>query len=151
MNYFKHDTAIVGKKAQVGEGTRIWAFVNVMDGARVGKNCNICDCCFIEGGVSVVDNVTIKNGVAVFEGVTLEDGVFVGPNAVFVNDRHPKSRNPGWKLERSLVRRGASIGANATIMCGVTIGENAVIGAGTVVVKDVPARATVVGNPARQI
>ena len=151
MNYFKHDTAIVGKKAQVGEGTRIWAFVNVMDGARVGKNCNICDCCFIEGGVSVGDNVTIKNGVAVFEGVTLEDGVFVGPNAVFVNDRHPKSRNPGWKLERSLVRRGASIGANATIMCGVTIGENAVIGAGTVVVKDVPARATVVGNPARQI
>jgi UDP-2-acetamido-3-amino-2,3-dideoxy-glucuronate N-acetyltransferase len=149
MSYFKHDTALVGEKARIGDGTRIWAFVNVQDGAAVGKGCNVCDCCFIEKGVIIGDNVTIKNGVSVFEGVTLEDGVFVGPNAVFINDRHPKSRQPGWKLERTVVKRGASIGANATVMCGVTIGENAVVGAGAVVLKDVPPGVTVIGNPAR--
>jgi acetyltransferase-like isoleucine patch superfamily enzyme len=151
MNYSKHETAIVGAGAKIGEGTRVWAFVNVQDGAVIGKGCNICDCSFIEKGVVIGDNVTIKNGVSVFEGVTLEDGVFVGPNAVFINDRHPKSRSPGWKLERTLVRRGASIGANATIMCGITIGEDAIIGAGAVVLKDVPARAKMVGNPARPL
>ena len=151
MNYFKHPTALVGAKAQIGDGTRVWAFVNIQDGAVVGKGCNVCDHCFVEEGVAIGDNVTIKNGVSVFEGVTLEDGVFVGPHAVFVNDRYPKSRNSNWKLERTVVRRGASIGANATIMCGITIGEDAIIGAGAVVLKDVPARAKMVGNPARPL
>jgi UDP-2-acetamido-3-amino-2,3-dideoxy-glucuronate N-acetyltransferase len=151
MNYFKHETALIAPKAHIGEGTRIWAFVNVQDGAVIGKGCNVCDHCFIEKGVTIGDNVTVKNGVSVFEGVTLEDGVFVGPNAVFINDRHPKSRQPDWKLERTLVRRGATIGANATIMCGVVIGQDAVIGAGAVVLKDVPAGVTVAGNPAQPL
>jgi acetyltransferase-like isoleucine patch superfamily enzyme len=151
MNYFKHDSALVGAKAQIGDGTRIWAFVNILDGAVVGRNCNICDCSFIEKGVVLGDNVTIKNGVSVFEGVTLEDGVFVGPNAVFINDRFPRSRNPGWRLEKTRIRKGATIGANATILCGVTVGEYAVIGAGSVVLKDIPAHAIVVGNPARRV
>ena len=151
MNYFKHETALVDSGARIGEGTRIWAFVNVQNGVLIGKNCNICDHCFIEKGVVVGDNVTVKNGVSVYDGVTLEDSVFVGPNATFVNDRRPRSRNPHWKLEKALVKKGATIGANATIMCGVTIGAYAIVGAGAVVVKDVPAHAILVGNPARQI
>lgn len=151
MSYFKHDTAIVAADVKIGEGTRLWAFVNVQSGAVVGKNCNICDRCFVEKGAVVGDNVTVKNGVSVFEGVVLEDGVFVGPNATFVNDRHPRSRKPDWKLEGVKVRRGASIGANATILCGVTVGAYALVGAGAVVVRDVPDHAIVVGNPAKQI
>lgn len=151
MSYTKHDTAIVAPDVPIGEGTRIWAFVNVQKGAVIGKNCNICDRCFIEKGAVVGDQVTIKNGVSVFEGVILEDGVFVGPNATFVNDRHPRSRKPDWKLEGVKVCRGASIGANATILCGVTVGTYALVGAGAVVVEDVPAHAVMVGNPARQI
>jgi acetyltransferase-like isoleucine patch superfamily enzyme len=150
MNYFRHPTAIVGERASVGEGTRLWAFVNIQDGARVGERCNICDCSFIEKGVCIGDDVTVKNGVALYEGVTLEDRVFVGPNVAFVNDRRPRSRNSGWKLEPTIVRTGASLGANATIMCGVEIGAYAVVGAGSVVLKDVAPHAVVVGNPARQ-
>lgn len=151
MNYFKHSTALIDSGARIGEGTRIWAFVNVQDRVVIGRNCNICDHCFIEKGVVIGDDVTIKNGVSVYEGITLESGVFVGPNATFVNDRHPRSRRADWRMEKSLVRKGATIGANATILCGVTVGSYAVIGAGAVVLKDVPAHAVVVGNPARQI
>jgi acetyltransferase-like isoleucine patch superfamily enzyme len=150
MGYFKHPTALVGEKAIIGEGTRVWAFVNVMDGAFIGQNCNICDHCYIEGKVVIGNNVTIKNTVPVYDGIVLEDNVFVGPNATFVNDRRPRSRKAEWKLERTTVSKGASIGANATVMCGVTIGEYAVVGAGCVVIKDVPPYAVVVGNPARQ-
>ncbi|MBF0569773.1 MAG: N-acetyltransferase [Candidatus Omnitrophica bacterium] len=151
MNYFKHDTALVATGARIGEGTRVWAFVNIQDGVVIGRNGNICDCCFVEKNVVIGDNVTVKNGVSVFEGVTLEDDVFVGPNATFINDRHPRSRRADWKMEKTLVRKGAAIGANATVMCGITIGAFAVIGAGAVVLKDVPAHAMVVGNPARQV
>ena len=151
MSYFRHPTALVGEKAVIGEGTRVWAFVNIMDGASIGAHCNICDHCYVEGKVVVGNNVTVKNNVPLFNGVAIEDGVFVGPNATFVNDRRPRSRSAGWTLERTLIRKGASIGANATVMCGVTVGEYAVIGAGCVVVKDVPPHAVVVGNPARQV
>ncbi len=151
MNYFKHPTALVGEKAVIGEGSRVWAFVNVMDGARIGANCNICDHCYIEGNVQIGNDVTIKNNVPVYDGVVIEDGVFVGPNATFVNDRYPRSRSADWKIERTIVRKGASIGANATVLCGVTIGEYAVVGAGSVVLKDVPQHTVVVGNPARQV
>ena len=151
MSYFSHPTALVGEKAVVGEGTRVWAFVNIMDGANIGRNCNICDHCYVEGKVVVGDNVTVKNNVPLYDGVVIEDGVFVGPNATFVNDRRPRSRSAGWTLERTLIRKGASVGANATVMCGVTVGEYAVIGAGCVVVKDVPPHAIVVGNPARKV
>ncbi|MEI6437475.1 MAG: acyltransferase [Candidatus Omnitrophota bacterium] len=151
MSYFKHPTALVGDKARVGDGTRVWAFVNIMDGASIGTDCNICDHCYVEGQVRIGNNVTVKNNVPVFDGVTLEDNVFVGPNATFVNDRLPRSRSTGWKLERTTVRKGASIGANATVMCGITIGEYAVVGAGCVVLKDVPPHTVVVGNPARSV
>jgi len=151
MSYFKHPTALVGEKAVIGDGTRVWAFVNIMDGARLGRNCNICDHCFIEGTVVIGDNVTIKNNVPVYDGVVIEEGVFVGPNATFVNDRYPRSRSEGWKLESTVIRKGATIGANATVLCGITVGECAVVGAGSVVVKDVPPHAVVVGNPARHV
>ena len=150
MAYFKHENALVAKDAVIGEGTRIWAFSNVQSGAVIGKNCNICDCCFIEGGAVIGDDVTIKNGVSVYEGVTLEDGVFVGPNVTFVNDRYPKSRKP-WTMEPITVRKGASLGANSTILCGITIGEGALVGAGSVVVRDVAAHTIVLGNPARKV
>jgi acetyltransferase-like isoleucine patch superfamily enzyme len=151
MSYFRHPTALVGSAAAIGEGTRIWAFTNIMDGARIGRNCNICDHCYIEGQVVLGDNVTIKNNVPLYDGVVIQDGVFVGPNATFVNDRYPRSRRKDWKLEHTLVCAGASIGANATVMCGVTVGECAVVGAGAVVVRDVPAYTVVAGNPARTV
>ncbi len=151
MNYSKHPTALVGRNAVIGNGTRVWAFVNIMDGATIGEDCNICDHCFIETGAMIGHRVTIKNGVSIYDGVILEEGVFVGPNATFVNDRHPRSRCQNWKKEIVRVKKGATIGANATVMCGVTIGEYALIGAGAVVLKDVPAFTAVAGNPARVI
>lgn len=152
MSYFKHEKALVHPGAVVGEGTRVWAFANVLEGAKVGSHCNICDGCFIEKGAVIGNHVTLKNHVAVWDGVTLEDDVFVGAGTAFINDRNPKShRTDAWKLEKTLVKKGASIGANATILCGVTIGAGAVVGAGSVVTRDVPARATVVGNPAKEL
>ena len=152
MNYFKHKQALVHPKASVGEGTRIWAFTNVLEGAVVGSQCNICDHCFIEGGGVLGDHVTLKNGVAIFSGVTLQDDVFVGAGTAFINDRYPRSnRKDAWTLEKTVVKKGATIGANATILCGVTVGEYAVVGAGAVVVKDVPAYTIVVGNPAKKV
>jgi acetyltransferase-like isoleucine patch superfamily enzyme len=150
---FVHAQALC-ESSDVGGGTRIWAFAHVMVGARIGAGCNVGDHAFVEGGAAIGDNVTIKNNVLVWNGVTLEDDVFAGPNVVFTNDRNPRA---GFKkpVERylvpTMVRRGASIGANSTILCGVTIGESAFVGAGSVVVRDVPARAVVVGNPARQV
>lgn len=155
---FVHPTAL-NESDCVGAGTRIWAFAHVMKGAVVGARCNIGDHAFIETGAVLGDGVTIKNGVCIWEGVTLEDYVFVGPNAVFTNDLWPRSpRNPvacsryadkGW-LVRTRVSMGASIGANATILCGVKIGRYALIGAGAVVTKDVLAHALMLGFPARR-
>ena len=152
MNYFKHEKALVHPGAVIGEGTRVWAFANILEGAKVGSQCNICDGCFIEKGAVIGDHVTLKNQVAVWDGVTIEDDVFVGAGTAFINDRNPRShRKDVWVLEKTLVKKGASIGANATIMCCITIGEHAVVGAGSVVTKDVPANTTVVGNPARPV
>jgi UDP-2-acetamido-3-amino-2,3-dideoxy-glucuronate N-acetyltransferase len=136
---------------QVGAGTHIWQYVVVLAGAVIGRDCNICAHCFIENRVVVGDRVTVKNGVQLWDGITLEDDVFVGPNATFTNDKLPRSGHHEVTLARTLVRRGASIGANATILPGLTIGEGAMVGAGAVVTKDVPPRAVVVGNPARII
>ncbi|MBF0512345.1 MAG: N-acetyltransferase [Candidatus Omnitrophica bacterium] len=152
MSFFKHERALVHPEAKIGKDTRIWANANVQEGASIGDHCNICDGCYVERGVVVGNDVTVKNGVALFEGVTLEDDVFVGANAVFINDRNPRShRTDAWVLEKTLVQKGATLGANATIMCGVTIGSYAVVGAGAVVLHDVGAHHIVVGNPARKI
>jgi UDP-2-acetamido-3-amino-2,3-dideoxy-glucuronate N-acetyltransferase len=149
MNFFKHERAIVHPMSKIGEGTRIWANANIMGGAIIGTNCNICDNCFVEKGAVLGNHVTLKNGVCVFEGVYLEDDVFVGAGATFINDRYPRSnRQDEWTLEKTFVKKGATIGANSTLMCGITIGEYAVIGAGAVVTKSVPAYTIVVGNPA---
>ncbi len=150
MSFFLHDKALC-ESDHVGEGTRIWAFAHVLAGARIGLSCNICDHVFIEGGTTIGDRVTVKNNALIFSGVILEDDVFVGPNAVFTNDRNPRApemQSSGWTMVGTVVRRGASIGANATIVCGATIGAHAMVGAGAVVVSDVAPYALVVGNPA---
>ena len=133
----------------VGEGTRIWAFAHVLPRARIGKGCNICDGVFVENDVSVGDNVTVKCGVQLWDGLSLEDDVFVGPNATFANDRFPRSKVYPEAFLKTVVRKGASIGANATILPGVEIGPGAMIGAGAVVTRNVPPNAIVVGNPGR--
>jgi UDP-2-acetamido-3-amino-2,3-dideoxy-glucuronate N-acetyltransferase len=147
MGYYKHDQALV-ESDSIGDGTRIWAFAHVLPGAHIGADCNICDHTFIENDVVIGDRSTIKCGVQLWDGVTVEDDVFIGPNATFTNDLMPRSRQHPDKYLRTIVRKGASIGANATIL-PVTIGENAMVGAGAVVTHDVPANAIVVGNPAR--
>ena len=147
---FIHTHALVESR-DIGEGTRVWAFAHILPDARIGKECNICDGVFIENDVVVGDRVTVKCGVQLWDGVTLEDDVFVGPNATFTNDPFPRSRQRPDAFARTLVRRGASIGANATILPGIVIGQNALVGAGSVVTRDVPPYAVVVGNPARII
>ncbi|HEY7438852.1 MAG TPA: acyltransferase [Acidimicrobiia bacterium] len=138
---------------QVGPRTRVWAFAHVLPGAVVGADCNVCDGAFIEGGAIVGNGVTVKNAVLIWDRVTIEDDVFLGPNMVFTNDLVPRAavKRPPEDFLPTLVRRGASIGANATIVCGTTIGSFAFVGAGGVVVRDVPDHALVVGNPARRI
>lgn len=148
LAYFRHETAIV-ESTSVGAGTRVWAYVHVLPGATIGNDCNLCDQVFIENDVWIGDRVTIKCGVQIWDGITLEDDVFVGPNATFSNDPFPRSRQKPEQFARTLVRKGASIGANATILPGLTIGERAMVGAGAVVTRDVPPLAIVTGNPAR--
>lgn len=136
---------------QIGAESNVWQFVVILAGARIGAHCNICSQCFIENDVVVGDRVTVKCGVQLWDGITIEDDVFVGPNATFSNDIMPRSKQYPQAYARTLVRRGASIGANATILPGVTIGAGAMVGAGAVVTQDVPDHAVVVGNPARII
>jgi UDP-2-acetamido-3-amino-2,3-dideoxy-glucuronate N-acetyltransferase len=152
-----HPAAIV-ESDRIGAGTRIWAFSHVLEGSSIGDDCNIGDHCYIESGAIVGDRVTIKNSVAVWDGVVLEDGVFVGPAVTFMNDKRPRSpRLPearhvyadgGW-LERTLVRRGATLGGGAVILPGITIGEFGFVAAGALVTRDVPPHALVAGHPAR--
>lgn len=134
----------------IGENTNIWQYCVVMPGACIGSNCNICAFVFIENDVRIGNGVTVKSGVQIWDGILIEDNVFIGPNVTFTNDRHPRSKNPDWKLERITVKRGASIGANSTILPGIIIGEGAMIGAGSVVTKDVPAGELWYGNPAKK-
>lgn len=150
MNFFVHEKAICQSKS-IGEGTRIWAFAHVLPGAKIGAGCNVCDHVFIENDVTIGQNVTIKCGVQIWDGITLEDNVFVGPNATFTNDINPRSKVYPEAFLRTVVEKGASIGANATILPGIRIGRNAMVGAGAVVTRSVPANAIVVGNPARII
>ena len=147
-DFFVHPQGLCESR-RVGAGTRVWAFAHVLPGAVLGRDCNICDHTFIENDVVVGDRVTIKCGVQLWDGVRLEDDVFVGPNATFTNDNFPRSKQRPAEFSKTLVSRGASIGANATILPGVSIGQNAMVGAGAVVTHDVPPNAIVVGNPAR--
>lgn len=133
----------------VPETTNIWQFCVIFPNCKIGEYCNICANVLVENDVVIGNHCTIKSGVQLWDGVTLEDSVCIGPNVTFTNDRHPKSQNKDFVLERILVKRGASIGANATILPGVVIGEGAMVGAGSVVTKNVPAGELWMGNPAR--
>jgi UDP-2-acetamido-3-amino-2,3-dideoxy-glucuronate N-acetyltransferase len=146
--YFRHPQALV-ETEHIGRDTRVWAFVHILPGARIGSECNLCDHVFIENEVVVGDRVTVKSGVQLWDGVTLEDDVFIGPNVTFTNDPAPRSRRPPERWPQLTIRKGASIGANATLLPGITVGQYAMVGAGAVVTRSVPPHAVVVGNPAR--
>lgn len=148
MSVLIHPSADVASKI-IGRGTRIWQFVVVLAGARIGEDCNVCSHCFIENDVVVGDRVTIKSGVQLWDGLRVGDDVFIGPNATFTNDKHPRSRNTEFVRLTTVIENGASIGAGAVLLPGIRIGANAVVAAGAVVTHDVPANACVVGNPAR--
>ena len=148
LTYSVHPTALV-ESEHIGPGTRIWAFVHVLPKAEIGRDCNIGDHCFIEGGVKIGDRVVIKNGVSIWAGVILEDLVFVGPNAVFTNDLTPRAKLFREDNFVTLVKEGASIGANASLRCGITVGRWAMVGMGSVVTEDVRDFALVYGVPAR--
>jgi acetyltransferase-like isoleucine patch superfamily enzyme len=147
-DYFVHSHALC-ETSQIGRGTRIWAFTHVLPQAKIGEDCNVCDHVFIENDVVIGDRVTIKCGVQIWDGISIADDVFIGPNATFTNDRFPRSKVYPESFDRTVICKGASLGANCTILPGITIGENAMIGAGAVVTRSVPANVTVVGNPAR--
>lgn len=143
-----HPQSLVEPGARIGSGTRVWAFAHILPGAQIGDDCNICDHVFVENDVVVGNRVTIKCGVQLWDGLRVEDDVFIGPNATFTNDRFPRSKQYPAKYANTVVRTGASVGANATILPGITIGRGAMVGAGAVVTRDVPVNAIVVGNPA---
>lgn len=145
---FVHPQALVETRS-VGAATRIWAFVHVLEGAVIGRNCNIGDHCFIEGDVVIGDDVVVKNGVSIWAGVRIENGAFIGPNVVFTNVLWPRAKIFPDRWQETLVKQGASIGANATIICGTQIGRFAMVGAGSLVSRPVPDFGLVVGNPAR--
>ena len=152
MNYQAHDTAVIDEGASIGAGTKIWHFSHIMPGAVLGEGCNIGQNVVVSPGVVLGANVKVQNNVSIYEGVTCDDDVFLGPSCVFTNVTNPRSAvNRRGQYTRTHVGRGASIGANATIVCGHDIGPYAFIGAGAVVTKNVPAHALVVGNPARQM
>ncbi|WP_353331926.1 acyltransferase [Bacteroides sedimenti] len=150
-SYFVHQTAVVDSGCQIGEGTKIWHFSHLMTGCKLGKGCNIGQNVVISPQVVLGNNVKVQNNVSVYTGVTCEDDVFLGPSCVFTNVINPRSFiNRKEEFRKTLVKRGATIGANATIVCGNSIGEYAMIGAGAVVTKEVSAYALVMGNPAHQ-
>jgi acetyltransferase-like isoleucine patch superfamily enzyme len=145
-NTFIHSSAIVDTKT-IGEGTHVWAWVHIMPDAQIGRNCNIGEHTFIENKVIIGNDCVIKNGVAVWNGISIEDKVFIGPYVVFTNDKYPRSKE-SWEIHATLIKKGASIGAGAIILCGIEIGEYAMIAAGSVVTKSVAPFTLVLGNPA---
>ncbi len=149
-DFFVHSHAIVEQGVQIGAGTRIWAWAHVLWDVKIGRDCNLCDHTFVENGVILGDRVTVKCNVAIWEGITIEDDVFIGPSVVFTNDKFPRSKRYPVEYAKTYIEKGASIGANATIL-PVRIGTYAMVGAGAVVTKDVPPYAIVVGNPARVV
>jgi UDP-2-acetamido-3-amino-2,3-dideoxy-glucuronate N-acetyltransferase len=154
-----HPTTVVADSAQIGDGTQIWLFCQIRERARIGKGCVFGKGVYVDYDVVIGDNVKVQNNASIFTGVTIEDGVFVGPHVCFTNDKLPRAVNPDmslkglddWVITKTLVKAGAALGANATILCGVTIGRWAMVAAGSVVTKDVPDHALVVGNPAKVV
>jgi acetyltransferase-like isoleucine patch superfamily enzyme len=136
---------------KIDESTNIWQYVVVLNGAIIGKNCNICAHCFIENDVRIGNNVTIKNGVFLWDGIEIEDDVFIGPNVTFTNDKYPRSKQYPEKFQKTIIKKGASIGAGSIILGGITIGEKAMIGAGSLVTKNVPAGELWMGSPAKYV
>ncbi len=151
MEYFVHESSCVDEDVVIGEGTKIWHFCHIQKGARIGKNCSLGQNVNIANNVTIGNDVKIQNNVSVYEGVEIEDGVFCGPSCVFTNDLTPRARYPKGRenYRKTLIKEGASIGANATIVCGHIIGKYAMVAAGAVVTKDVPDYALVAGVPAR--
>ncbi len=134
----------------IGDNSRIWQYCVILKSAKIGSNCNICSHCFIENDVSVGNNVTIKNGVYLWDGITIEDNVQIGPNVTFTNDKYPRAKK-SFELQRTIIKKNASVGAASTVLGGVIIGENAMIGAGSIVTKDIPSNELWLGTPARFI
>ena len=152
MGYFAHETAVIDEGAEIGEDSKIWHFTHLMPGSKLGERCNLGQNVVVSPDVVLGRNVKVQNNVSIYTGVVCEDDVFLGPSMVFTNVSNPRSAvNRRGQYERTVVRRGASIGANATIICGVEIGTYAFIGAGSVVTKNVPAFSLVLGNPARHV
>lgn len=151
MAVYIHPTAEVSPKAKIGEGTKIWNHAQIREDSIIGTNCIISKNVYIDIAVVLGNRVKVQNNVNIYHGVEVEDDVFLGPSMTFTNDFYPRAFNVDWKITNTLVKKGASIGANATIICGNTIGEYALVGSGSVVTRNVPAHALVVGNPARQI
>ena len=139
------------QSSKIGDDTNIWQFCVVFANAVIGKNCNICAHVLIENDVIIGDNVVVKSGVQIWDGIRIEDDVFIGPNVTFTNDLFPRAKNKDWLLKETIIKKGASIGANSTILAGHTIGEKSMIGAGSVVTKDIPAGTMWYGNPAKFI
>lgn len=147
-SWYSHPNAIV-ESSSIGRETKIWAFSHILERAIIGENCNIGEGCYIENRVTIGNNVVIKNNISLWDGIIIEDDVFLGPNVVMTNDQFPRAKVYHSEPVSTIVKKGASIGANATIICGLTIGEYALVGAGSVVTKDVPAFSLVYGNPAQ--
>jgi acetyltransferase-like isoleucine patch superfamily enzyme len=148
---FVHETAVVEPGVRIGAGTRVWHHCHLRQGAVIGKGCNLGKNVFVDAGVQIGDGVKVQNNVSIYRGVQLDDEVFVGPSAVFTNDRFPRASATDWDVVPTRVRQGASIGANATLVCGIEVGEWATIAAGAVVTRSLPPHELVAGNPARRI
>jgi UDP-2-acetamido-3-amino-2,3-dideoxy-glucuronate N-acetyltransferase len=154
-----HPSSVVSERAVIGDGTQIWLFCQVRENVRIGQGCILGKSVYVDPDVTIGDHCKIQNNVSIYTGVTIEDGVFVGPHVCFTNDKVPRAVNPDlslkgaddWQIDKTLVKTGAALGANATIVCGVTVGRWAMVGSGAVVTKDVPDHALVLGNPARLV
>jgi acetyltransferase-like isoleucine patch superfamily enzyme len=149
VNIYVHPTAIIEKNVNLGEGTKVWHYVHIMKQARIGKNCVIGDYVHIGKEVQIGNFVKIENRATIYQGVTVEDQVFIGPHVVFTNDLLPRSSNKDWRISKTIIKKGSSIGAGSVIVCGITIGQYSLVGVGSVVTKNVPSHALVYGNPAR--
>lgn len=149
--YFIHETAIIGENVSISSGTKIWVNCQIRENVEIGMDCIISKDTYLDHGVKIGDRTKIQNGVSVYHGVEIAEDVFIGPNVAFTNDMYPRANNVEWKVVPTYVKKGASIGANSTIRCGITLGEYAMVGAGSVVTKDIPPYTLVAGNPAKKI